>query len=155
MKIPTDILWVCKNLTEETKRSCIKIIPALPEFRSKQMSLEFASTYFKTFLQSGRVLRRSCFEIKHLPITGGSRVPVPIVSLLSTVHTGDVSNRGGSKTEHTGQLTLQGDTSRKFGFVEKGMGDFVSYPDKWLLLRTKQMNRETPGYELRQLIKIQ
>ena len=80
-------------------------------------------------------------------------MPVPIVSLLSTVHTGDVSNRGGSKTEHMGRVTLQGDTSRKFRFVEKGMGDLVLYSDK-LLLRTKQRNRETPGYELRQLIKI-
>jgi len=89
------------------------------------MSLQFASTNVRTFLESGRVLRRTCFEIKHLAITGGSRMPVPIVSLLSTMHTGDVWNRGGSKTVHTCRMRLQGDTSRKFRFVEKDMGDFV------------------------------
>jgi hypothetical protein len=51
-------------------------------------------------------------------------MPVSIVSLLSTMHTGDVSNRGGSKTKHTGRVTLQEDTSRKFKFVEKGTGEF-------------------------------
>ena len=51
-------------------------------------------------------------------------MPVPIVSLLSTMYTGDVSNRGGSKTEHAGRVTLQVGHVLQVEICREGYGGF-------------------------------
>jgi len=83
-------------------------------------------------------------------------MPVPIVSLLSTMHTGDVSNRGGSKTEHTGRATLYKGTRLASLDLWRGVWEIsfcvLTYDD---YSGQNKGTEKTPGYELRQLIRIQ
>lgn len=140
------ILWVCKNVANEIKRQSLKFFLLYLNSVLRQMSLEFTSIYGRyvtvhthisaLFLGQSTCQVQACHVCRYLSL-----------SSLLAVHSGNMLNGGGSKTQHKGRVKLKTDMFREFRFVGKGLeiSSCILYRKKWAA---------THGFELSQLIKI-